>query len=289
MAKQIHWYPGHMAKAERDIADKIKLVDLVIELVDARAPLSSRNSTFDRLIAAKPRVVLMSKADLADDAVTARWLDYYQEQGYAAMAVNLKTFRESQKLIGLCSDMMKEKRERDAARGLKPRAIRAMIIGEPNVGKSTLINQLAHRKAAQTGNKPGVTKAQQIIKIAKDFELFDTPGVLPPKYDDLQAARNVALIGSIKKDILPLDELFIYAVDYLNTHYPEALQERYGLSFDSEDDWVLPAYDQVARARHLPKAGGETDYDRVHDVFFKDISDGAFGRVSWEDVPCTND
>ncbi len=164
-----------------------------------------------------------------------------------------------------------------------------MVIGVPNVGKSTFINSLAKRKAAVTGNRPGVTKAQQIIRVEKDFELFDTPGVLAPRYNDEKIARNVALIGSIRQDILPRDDLFIYAVKYLNKQYPDALKKRYDVSFDEEDDWVIPVFDQIAKVRAIKKVRGETDYERVMDVFFKDLQDGAFGKISWEMPPCVND
>lgn len=278
----INWYPGHMAKAEREIESRIKIVDMVIELVDARAPFSSRNTSFDRILKNKPRLVLMTKSDLADSQITEKWQSFYKEKGFLSLAVNLKNFKEEKKIINMCLAMLSEKREKEAQKGLKTRAIRAMIIGVPNVGKSTLINALAKRKAAIAGNKPGVTKAQQIIRINKDFELFDTPGILPPKYSDFITSCNVALIGSIKKDILPLDDLFIYAVKYLNQHYSKALIKRYGLSFDENQDWILDAYDQIALVRHLPKKNGETDYDRVQDIFFKDLSDGVFGGITWE-------
>lgn len=286
---QIQWYPGHMAKAERDIQSRMKLIDIVIELVDARAPLSSKNNSFEKMIRQKPRLLVMTKKDLADEKVTALWEDYFKKQGYGVLAVNLKKFNEYQKIVNQCRTILKPKREKDAARGLKPRPIRAMVLGVPNVGKSTFINSLAKRKAAVTGNRPGVTKAQQVIRVAKDFELFDTPGVLEPKYSDEHIARNVALIGSIRQDILPRDDLFIYAIGYLNKNYPEALKKRYDISFDENDDWVLPVYDQIARNRAIRKVRGETDYERVMDVFFKDLGDGALGRISWEKPSCVND
>lgn len=286
---QIQWYPGHMAKAEREIEGKMKLIDIVIELVDARAPYSSKNTTFDRLIKNKPRLLVMTKKDLADDAITAKWSQYFEKQGYGVMVANMKNFNEYKKIIAKCRLILKDKMDKEAARGLKPRAIRAMVIGVPNVGKSTFINSLAKRKAAVTGNRPGVTKAQQIIRVEKDFELFDTPGVLAPRYNDEEIARNVALIGSIRQDILPRDDLFIYAVKYLNKQYPDALKKRYDVSFDEEDDWVIPVFDQIAKVRAIKKVRGETDYERVMDVFFKDLQDGAFGKISWEMPPCVND
>ena len=286
---QIQWYPGHMAKAEREIEGKMKLIDIVIELVDARAPYSSKNTTFDRLIKNKPRLLVMTKKDLADDAITAKWSQYFEKQGYGVMVANMKNFNAYKKIIAKCRLILKDKMEKEASRGLKPRAIRAMVIGVPNVGKSTFINSLAKRKAAVTGNRPGVTKAQQIIRVEKDFELFDTPGVLAPRYNDEEIARNVALIGSIRQDILPRDDLFIYAVKYLNKQYPDALKKRYDVSFDEEDDWVIPVFDQIAKVRAIKKVRGETDYERVMDVFFKDLHDGAFGKISWEMPPCVND
>ena len=180
------------------------------------------------------------------------------------------------------AEILKEKMEREAKRGLKPRAMRAMVLGIPNVGKSTFINRLAKRKATVTGNRPGVTKAQQIIRVDKDFELFDTPGVLWPKFDDLNVARNIALIGSIKQDILPLDELFIYAVNYLETHYANIVCNRYNIIIDLNTDWVEKAYDDIAKNRKIKPVRGYTDYDRVMEVFFNDIFDGNMGKITWE-------
>lgn len=286
---QIQWYPGHMAKAEREIESKMKLIDIVIELVDARAPYSSKNTTFDRLIKNKPRLLVMTKKDLADEKVTQEWSHYYEEKGYGVMVANMKNFNEYKKIINKCHAILKDKMDKEAKRGLKPRAIRAMVIGVPNVGKSTFINSLAKRKAAVTGNRPGVTKAQQIIRVDQDFELFDTPGVLAPRYNDEEIARNVALIGSIRQDILPRDDLFIYAIKYLHQNYPEALEKRYNLTFDEDDDWVIPVFDHIAKIRAIKKVRGETDYERVMDVFFKDLQDGAFGRISWERPSCVKD
>ena len=282
MDKNINWFPGHMAKARREITEKIKVIDIVIELVDARAPLSSKNPMIDEIIKNKPRLMVLTKKDMADDIQTKKWMQYYNNQGYAAISVNLKNFNEYKLVINKCREILKDKMEREQAKGLKPRAMRAMVLGIPNVGKSTFINSLAKRKAAVTGNKPGVTKSQQIIRVASDFELFDTPGVLWPKFEDESIGRNIALIGSIKQDILPLDDLFIYAVGYMSDHYPELLQERYDLQIDKDTDWIVPAFDQIAKKRAIKPLRGETDYDRVIQLFFSELNDGTIGKVTWE-------
>ena len=282
MVKQIQWFPGHMAKARREISEKMKLIDIVIELVDARAPLSSKNPMFNEICNNKPRLIVMTKKDLADSKATSKWIEYFKGKGIYAICVNLKNLNEYQLVIDVCKEILKEKMEREAKRGLKPRAMRAMVLGIPNVGKSTFINRLAKRKATVTGNRPGVTKAQQIIRVDKDFELFDTPGVLWPKFDDLNVARNIALIGSIKQDILPLDELFIYAVNYLETHYANIVCNRYNIIIDLNTDWVEKAYDDIAKNRKIKPVRGYTDYDRVMEVFFNDIFDGNMGKITWE-------
>ena len=282
MSKQIQWFPGHMAKARREISEKMKLIDIVVELVDARAPLSSKNPMFDQICNNKPRLIVMTKKDLADDKLTTCWIDYFKSKGLHAICVNLKNFNEYQLVINVCKEILKEKMEREAKRGLKPRAMRAMILGIPNVGKSTFINRLAKRKATITGNRPGVTKAQQIIRVDKDFELFDTPGVLWPRFEDENVARNIALIGSIKQDILPLDELFIYAIEYLEKTYPNSVKNRYEIEIDFESDWIEKVYDDIAKNRKITQVRGYTDYDRVMDVFFNDIFDGNIGKITWE-------
>lgn len=286
----IHWFPGHMAKARREITEKIKVIDIVIELVDARAPYSSKNPMINEITKNKPRLIVLTKKDMADDQYTKQWVQYYEKCGYQAMSVNLKNFNEYQKVIEKCRVVLKDKMEKEKARGLKPRAIRAMVLGIPNVGKSTFINKLANRKATVTGNKPGVTKAQQIIRIAKDFELFDTPGVLWPKLDDEHVAKNIALLGSIKQSILPLDDLFIEAMRYLSKHYPELLKERYQLEIDENDpDWIIHTFDHIAKIRKIKPLRGETDYDRVMELFFSEVNDGSIGKITWEDPTCVND
>ena len=287
---QINWFPGHMAKARREITEKIKVIDIVIELVDARAPYSSKNPMINEITKNKPRLIVLTKKDMADDQYTKQWVQYYEKCGYQAMSVNLKNFNEYQKVIEKCRVVLKDKMEKEKARGLKPRAIRAMVLGIPNVGKSTFINKLANRKATVTGNKPGVTKAQQIIRIAKDFELFDTPGVLWPKLDDEHVAKNIALLGSIKQSILPLDDLFIEAMRYLSKHYPELLKERYQLEIDENDpDWIIHTFDHIAKIRKIKPLRGETDYDRVMELFFSEVNDGSIGKITWEDPTCVND
>ncbi|MCD8029109.1 MAG: ribosome biogenesis GTPase YlqF [Erysipelotrichaceae bacterium] len=287
---QIQWYPGHMAKAKREISDKLKVIDIVIELVDARAPYSSKNPMLNDIIKQKPRLIVLTKKDMADDTITQQWLSYYKQNNYYAMSVNLKNFKEYQQIIDQCRYILKEKMAKEQARGIKHRPIRAMVLGIPNVGKSTFINKLASRKATLTGNKPGVTKSQQIIRVAKDFELFDTPGVLWPKFDDERIAKNIALIGSIKQDILPLDDLFIYALNYLSHHYPELLQNRYQLMIDySNENWLIDAFDHIAKLRKIKPIRGEIDYDRVMQLFFSEINNGTIGSLSWEDPSCVKD
>lgn len=278
----IQWYPGHMAKAKREISEKLKIIDIVIELVDARAPVSSKNPMFDKLINNKPRLIVMTKKDMADEKRVRYYENYYQEQGYHVITVNLKNFNEYKKIINLSKEILKEKMAKEAARGLRPRPMRAMVIGIPNVGKSTFINKIAKRKATITGNRPGVTKAQQLIKVDKDFELFDTPGVLWPRFDDQTTARNIAIIGSIKQQILPLDELFIYLMEYLATNYPEILKERYNLTIDLEGEWIEKACKDIASVRKIKPFKGDVDYDRVMELVFSEINDGSIGRLSFE-------
>ncbi len=281
----IQWFPGHMSKAKREILERVKIIDIVIELVDGRAPFSSKNPMFDEMISHKPRLIVITKKDLSDQNRVNEWLDFYKKNGFYAISVNLKDFNDYQKIIRICKEALKEKMEKERSRGLKPRPIRAMVVGIPNVGKSTFINRLASRKATITGNRPGVTKAQQIIRVNSDFELFDTPGVLWPKFESEFIARNIALIGSIKSTILPLDDLMIYALEYIEKNYPGALFTRYGLKItDFNQDWIEDSLETVAKSRHLKKVNGYTDYDRVIEILLNDILDASIANITWERV-----
>ena len=286
---QVQWYPGHMAKAKKEMQERMKWVDMIIELVDARAPYSSKNPMIDEIAGNKPRLIVLTKKDMADDKRTDEWIQYYKSLGYSALSINLKQFNQYNRIIDECRNVLKEKRLKDEKRGIKERPIRAMVVGIPNVGKSTFINSLAKRKSAITGNKPGVTKSQQLIRVEKDFELYDTPGLLWPKFDDERCARNIAFLGSIKQTILPLDELFIEAMKYLHDNYPELLMNRYKLEFELEDDWVIEVCEYIAKLRGIKKVRGEVDYDRVMELFFNDLNNGSIGKITWEDVSCVKE
>lgn len=278
----INWFPGHMAKAHREISDRIKIVDIIIELVDARAPESSRNPMLSEIINQKPRLMIMTKEDLADDNKTKEWINYYQQRGIKAIALNLNKFNRYSQIVDSCQDILADKRSKEQRKGLKARPIRAMVLGIPNVGKSTFINRLAKRNVAISGNRPGVTKAQQIIKVTKDFELFDTPGVLWPKFDSEIIGYNLALIAAIKQDILPLDDLVIYAVTYLVKNYPGLIEGRYLVKVNLESDWIEGFYRDVAEVRKIKAVRGYVDYDRISSLIINDIYQGNLGRITWE-------
>lgn len=280
----IQWFPGHMAKATREIEARLKLVDLIIELRDARAPLSTANPMIVGL-KHKPHLIILTKIDLADERKTQAWIDYLTNDQQKAIGMDLTHFNSYQKIVAASKALLKDKMAKEQAKGLKPRPIRAMVVGIPNVGKSTLINRLAKRKATVTGDKPGVTKSQQIIKVSNDFELFDTPGILWPKFDDIDVGMHIALVGSIKSTILPHDEIFIYATKYLSKHYPHYLKERYQLEIDLDDEqWVEHTFDQISKVRHFAKVRGELDYDRVMNLVFNDLLKGQLGKVTWQSV-----
>ena len=226
----IQWFPGHMAKARREVTEKLKLVDIIFELVDARLPLSSRNPMIDQVINQKPRLLILNKHDMADEGETRKWLAYFEERGDKAVAINSFEGKNLQAVNKAAQEILKEKWDRMKAKGMKPRAIRAMIVGIPNVGKSTLINRLAKKNLAKTGNTPGVTKAQQWIKVGKEIELLDTPGILWPKFEDQEIGYKLALTGAIKDTITNMEDLAVYALRFLALHYPERMEERYKIS-----------------------------------------------------------
>ena len=276
----IQWFPGHMAKARREVTEKLKLVDIIFELVDARLPQSSRNPMIDEIIQHKPRLVILNKADMADQYKTNEWLAYFADKGIKAVAVNAHQGTGLKSIMSGAQEVLKDKIEKMKSRGIKPRAIRAMIVGIPNVGKSTLINRLAGKNIAKTGNMPGVTKAQQWIKVGKELELLDTPGILWPKFEDQEVGYKLAVTGAIKDTILNLHDIAIYGLHFLEEEYPSRLKERYDLEEIPEE--IVEAFDQIGAKRGCLAGRGLVDYDKTAELIIRDIRTEKFGRLTFE-------
>lgn len=275
----IQWFPGHMAKARREVTEKLKLIDIIFELVDARIPYSSRNPMIDEIIQHKPRIVLLNKADMADKEITAQWIRYFKDQGIAALAINSHAGIGLKQIAAEANRLLKDKFDRLEAKGVRARSIRAMIVGIPNVGKSTLINRLHGKNIAKTGNKPGVTKSQQWIKVGNELELLDTPGILWPKFEDQEVGLKLAVTGAIKDTILNLDDVAVYAVKFLENHYPNRLIERYNLEEVPED--IVLLFEKIGLSRQL-KQGREVDYDKVAETVIREIRGEKLGPISFE-------
>ena len=276
---QIQWYPGHMTKAKRAMKEDIKLIDLVIELVDARVPLGSRNPDIDELAKGKGRIVLLNKADLADDGCTERWIAWFKEQGIHALRINARSGMGMKQIQPLVQEACKEKIERDRRRGIKNRPVRTMVVGIPNVGKSTFINSFAGKACAKTGNKPGVTKGNQWIRLNKTLELLDTPGILWPKFEDQSVGLRLALIGSIKDDILNIDELSLELIQILREEYPGVLKERYVME---EEGTPAEMLEKIALNRGCIKKGNEVDYAKAAALVLDEFRTGKLGKISLE-------
>lgn len=280
--KQIHWFPGHMKKAQNDIQDKLKLVDVIVELLDARIPLSSRNQVLYKMSKGKTRLVVLTKKDLADFDCTTMWADYFKSQGFSVVFADLNNENDVKNIVHHIEELGSVKNAKYVAKGMKPQPVRAMIIGIPNVGKSTLINKISGRKAASVENKPGHTKAQQWIKVSEKFELLDTPGVLQPSYQDGKNAINLALIGSMNENILPNDELATIAFIFMLQNYKKQLVNRYNyLDFEAnvEDNFRL-----IAQKRGYLAKGGE-DVEKAYKVFLNELKNGVLGPITFERVP----
>ncbi|MBM4763950.1 ribosome biogenesis GTPase YlqF [Bacillus sp. B15-48] len=275
----IQWFPGHMAKARREVTEKLKLVDIIFELVDARVPYSSRNPMIDEIVQHKPRIVFLNKADMADKERTAEWIRYFKNQGVTALAINAKAGVGLKPIVSEAKRLLTDKLERLKAKGVKPRAIRAMIVGIPNSGKSTLINRLHGKNIAKTGNMPGVTKAQQWIKVGNELELLDTPGILWPKFEDQEVGLKLAVTGAIKDTILNLDDVAVYALKFLRTNYPERLKEKFELTEIPED--IIELFDKIGLVRGF-KQGKEIDYDKVAETVIREIRGEKFGPLTFE-------
>ena len=279
----IQWYPGHMTKAKRAMKEDMKLIDLVIELVDARVPLSSRNPDMDDLAAGKARMVLLNKSDLADERQNAQWAAWFEDQGIRVVksdARNKGTLKQVQSVV---QEACKEKIERDRRRGILNRPIRTMVVGIPNVGKSTFINSFAGKACTKTGNKPGVTKGNQWIRLNKTLELLDTPGILWPRFEDQQVGLRLALIGSINDQILNKDELACKLIDFLARTYPQVLLERFGLETGEKDASLV--LEEIARVRACLLKGGELDMARAAALLLDDFRAGKLGRITLEQPP----
>ena len=275
----VQWYPGHMTKAKRQMQEDLKLIDLIIELVDARVPLSSRNPDIDQLGQNKSRLILLNKADLADERQNEAWKEYFQSKGFHVVKVDSRNGAGMKTIQNVIQEACKEKIERDRRRGIKNRPIRAMVAGIPNVGKSTFINTFAGKACAKTGNRPGVTKGKQWIRLNKSVELLDTPGILWPKFEDQEVGMRLAYIGSIKDDILNIEELALGLIGYLQEFYPSSLSERYDLEEGQKPLDILTA---VAKARGCLKKGEELDYEKASRLLLEEFRSGKLGRVTLE-------
>ncbi len=273
------WYPGHMTKAKRQMQEDMKLIDLVIELVDARIPFSSRNPDIDELGKNKARLILMNKADLANQQLTATWGAYFREKGYFTVNLDARTRAGMKNISDVVMEACQEKLERDRRRGIKNRPVRAMVVGIPNVGKSTFINTYAGKACAKTGNKPGVTKGKQWIRLNKNVELLDTPGILWPKFEDQRVGLYLALIGSIKDEILNIDELSLELIQILQEKYPGVLQERFQIQEEQKPAEILG---EIAQKRNCVKKGNELDYSKAAALLLEEFRSGKLGKITLE-------
>ncbi len=286
------WYPGHMTKAKRMMQENIKLIDLVIELVDARIPLASRNPDINELGRNKSRLILLNKADLADEGMTKKWQSFFEKQGYFVLALNSRNRNSMKAINGIVAQACKEKLERDRKRGIIGRPVRAMVVGIPNVGKSTFINSFAGKACAKTGNKPGVTKGKQWIRLSKTLELLDTPGILWPKFEDQAVGLKLALIGSMNDEILNVEEMALSLISYLAECYPGLLAKRYDLPEELPADVPTPALSvlvQIAGVRGCIAKGEELDLRKASALLLEDFRSGRLGRITLEEPTETAD
>ena len=279
MGQQIHWFPGHMNKALNEVENKVKLVDVIIELFDARAPISSINENLAKITANKKKLVVLTKTDLADPVQTKKWMEVLSKQFDAILSLDLKSSNAESLLSKAVISLGKDKWEKEMKKGMKQQPIRTMIIGIPNVGKSSLINRLAKRKAAGVQNKPGYTRGEQWIKVNKDFLLLDTPGILPMSYENPKKAANLALIGAIREDILPNEQLGEILISFLRTHYPDALKTRFDIENIADRLTVL---NQISERRKIVNSNGENDLLRAESLLLKEFKDGLLGKITLE-------
>ena len=278
----IQWYPGHMTKTKRIIIENLKLVDIIIELIDARIPMSSKNPDLDQLANNKPRIIVMNKSDLADEKRNNEWKQYFEQQGYGVILVNSITGKGIGEVVEQARNMLQHKIEKDRQRGRLFRPIRAMVVGIPNVGKSTFINKLVGKTTAKTGDRPGITRGKQWIKIKKDFELLDTPGILWPKFEDLDVGLKLAFTGAIKDDILDIEQLALEFISFFKIAYPKALSPRYSINENQLSSKPLDIFLYIGRNRGFLQSGNEIDTLRTAQVLFDEFRGGRLGRFTLE-------
>ncbi|TDM34556.1 ribosome biogenesis GTPase YlqF [Macrococcoides canis] len=279
----IQWFPGHMAKARREVTEQLKLVDVVFELVDARIPYSSRNPMIDEVIKDKPRVVLLNKMDMANLNETKKWMQFFEDKGFYPVLIDSKNGKNLSQVTKAAEIVTQEKFDRMRQKGLRPRAIRAMIVGIPNVGKSTLINRLAKKSIAKTGNMPGVTKKQQWIKVGKTLELLDTPGILWPKFEDQTVGKKLSLTGAIKDSIVHLDEVAIYGISFLQERDLVTFNKHYNIDVTADTPY-LEVFDAIGRSRGLKLKGNEIDYESVVELIIRDIRNEKIGKYTFDHI-----
>ena len=278
---QIHWFPGHMSKALKEVEEKIKIIDVIIELLDARAPLSSINPQLENIIKNKKKLVILTKHDLADPIETKKWEEELSKRYDSLLTLNLTDGNSANAIIKAVSKLGQDKWAKDKAKGMKPQPLKTMIIGIPNVGKSSLINRFAKRKAAGVQNKPGYTRGEQWIKVSNEFILLDTPGILPMNYDDKKKAANLALIGSIREEILPSHDLVHMLLTYLKENYPDGLKSRFNIDNIASDREVL---ETICEVRKIVNSNGEKDIVRAESVLLKEFKEGKLGRITLEKI-----
>jgi len=279
---KINWYPGHMTKAKRMMEENIKLVDLIIEIIDARAPISSRNPDIDDLAKNKFRLVLMNKSDMADKNASQKWIDYFESLDIKCIPINSRNNSTVKNLDKIIKEVCKEKIEREKRRGIIKRSIKCMVVGIPNVGKSTFINSLSGKAKAKTGNKPGVTKGKQWISLKGEFELLDTPGILWPKFEDVNTGIILSLIGSVNDDILNFEELAYHLIDILKDRYPGTFSDKFDISEEYNNIEILKEYSSI---RNLLKAGGEVDCERGAKMMIDDFRSNKLGYFTLDKIP----
>ena len=274
----INWYPGHMAKTKREIGEKLSLIDVVFEVIDARIPMSSKNKDIDTLIKDKPKVLIMTKIDLCDMDKTNKWKSYYENNGYQVIMVDLLNNKNVNEIFNKINPIINALNEKRKSKGLKERKIRALVLGIPNVGKSTLINRLVGKKATNVGNKPGVTKNLQWIRVNDKLELLDTPGILWPRLDNNEVAHNLASMTAIKEEVLDLEDISIYIINTMFKYYPDNIKTRYNI--DNNND-VVETLDLIGKKIGAIK-NNEVDYDKVYDRILKDLREGYLGKVTFD-------